>query len=224
VTVIVAARTANDGICIASDSLTSSGWEKLQLDRSKVWVSNPYVIGAAGCVRTSQVVRHFASWPKFRPDEDTDIEAFLVKSVAPAIKDATKDAGVEHVKDGVVHLNASFIVAWGDYLAEIAGNRAVCVPQYGRHAIGSGYAEALGFLGKQGPWTIDQVVEAARRATISADGCEGPIDYATTKGLAVVHGALPGWDAEPMPQQVATFRPDPGLQEKKPKPKKGAHT
>jgi len=184
-TVIVAARTKSDGVVIAADSLTSAGWEKVRADRSKLWAKDQYIFGAAGCVRTSQVVKHFAVWPKYRPDEDSDIEAFLVKFIAPAILAGVEDAGVETIKDGVWSIASQFVIAWGDNLARISGNRAVIVPYAGRCAIGSGYAEAIGYLGNEGPWTIKQVVTAAHRATISADGCDGPIEYITTKDPTV---------------------------------------
>ena len=186
-TVIVAARMKK-GVVIAADSLTSSGWEKLYADRSKLWTADQFAFGAAGCVRTSQVIRHHASWPKFRAAEDTDTEAFLVKSVVPAIRTAVTGTGVTITTNGRESIDSELVIAWDDTLACVSGNGAVVVPLAGRAAIGSGYAEALGYLGDSGPWTIEQVVEAARRATLSAHGCDGRIDYVTTIGKTVVRG------------------------------------
>lgn len=184
-TIIVAAR-AKTGVIIAADAQTTAGWLKEQLDRTKLWTSGQYAFGAAGCLRTSQVVKHWTTWPKHRPDEDPDVEAFLVKSVVPAIRTAVDGAGVKRTTNGVETIDTSLIMAWGDNLAEITGNGAVCIPATGRCAIGSGYAEALGYLGDRGPWTVQQVVTAAHRATISAHGCDGPISYISTTDLTIV--------------------------------------
>lgn len=179
-TIIVAARLAKGGVCIAADSQTSIGWQKAEHDASKLWAANPYVIGAAGDVRAAQVVRHFTTWPKYRPDEDTDTEAFLVKSMVPAIRNAVTGAGVQSTVNSVETVRTDFAIAWADKLAVIHGNYAVTIPRAGRLAIGSGYAEALGHLGNKGPWTWRQVVEAARRATLTAYGCSGDIDHIIT--------------------------------------------
>jgi len=52
---------------------------------------------------------------------------------------------------------------------------AVFVPSSNRYAIGSGQSEAFGSLGNQGPWTRDDVIGAASRATITALGVGGPL-------------------------------------------------
>jgi hypothetical protein len=54
------------------------------------------------------------------------------------------------------------------------------VPRSGCVAIGSGYAEALGSLGKKPIWTTEDVIRAARAATETNLGCGPPIYYATT--------------------------------------------
>ena len=185
-TVIVAARTQRDGIAMACDSLTTAGWLKEYNDTSKIWAADDtYLIGGAGCVRTTQVIRHFTTWPKWRPDEDTDIPAFVIKRIVPAIRTACEGAGVTRSKEGIESIRSELIIAWGDNLATVSGNGAVIIPRDHYTATGSGYAEALGALGEKGPWTKAQVIEVARRATITAVGCDGPIKYATTKDLAV---------------------------------------
>ena len=200
-TVIVAARLKKGGIGLAADSLTTAGWEKEYADRTKLWSATPYALGAAGCVRTSQVIRHWTSWPKWRPDEDIDIEAFLVRSIVPAIRSAVKDTDRARPRTGArppfgaarragrgrTRIDIELVLAWGDNLAVVSGNGAVVVPKSGRCAIGSGYAEALGHLGDQGPWSMSQIIEAARRATLTNLGCDGPISYMNTTDLQVEH-------------------------------------
>ena len=189
-TVIVAARVRGF-VCVAADTLTTAGWEKLHADRSKLWTADPYVFGAAGDVRAAQVLQHFTAWPKYRPDEDTNLEAFLVKSVVPAMFTASNDKGVVRTDSGITRLGCETVIAWDDHLAGVWGNGCVHVPDSGRIALGSGYAEALGYLGDSGPWTVDDVCEAARRACITALGCEGPIDYVMTSDTTVKRWAPP---------------------------------
>lgn len=185
-TVIAAARVKGDGVVIACDSQITWGWEKIEDQRTKIWASTPYAIGAAGCVRTAQIIQQYTDWPKYRADEDTDLEAFLVKRIAPAVRSALTDTGTISSHHGVESSDASLIIAWGKHLAYMSGNWSTGMPKSGRAAIGSGYAEALGHLGDGGTYTRAQVIEAARRATVSAVGCDGPIHYITTKGLAVL--------------------------------------
>lgn len=184
-TVIVAALTKSHGVVMACDSLTTNGWAKEYGARSKVWVDGKYVIGAAGCVRTSQVIKHYTDWPRYRPDEDEDIYDFVVKQIVPAIRRAVDGHGVLRNKEGRESVDSELLVAWGDNIAAVSGNGAVVVPRDHYAATGSGYAEALGALGEVGPWKKAQVIEAARRATVTAVGCDGPIKYATTKSLTV---------------------------------------
>ncbi len=184
-TVIVAALTAEQGIVMAADRLVSAGWEKQYHQVPKLWVADKFVFGASGDKRTAQVIKHHVTWPKYRPDEDTDLEQWLVKSLIPAVRTGVKDQGVIKNDNGVETLGAGFLWATGDHLAEVAGNGCVVVATSGRMAIGSGYAEALGRLGDQGPWTEADVVDAARRAIQSNRDCDGPISVVDTKTLTV---------------------------------------
>jgi ATP-dependent protease HslVU (ClpYQ) peptidase subunit len=181
-TIIVAARTKS-GVTLAADTQTSAGSQKLRLDRSKLWSTGFYAIGACGSLRVSQIIRHHATWPKYRPDEDTDIEAFCVKQLVPAIRTAAKDQGVKI--DDANHIGSDLLVAWGTNVVEIDGNGSVCIPSSGATAIGSGWAEAAGYLGNVGPWTTRQVIDAATRSTITNTGCSAPIHHMDTTSLTV---------------------------------------
>ncbi len=187
-TVIAAARTKS-GVVMAADSETSAGWEKIQADRTKLWTDGQYLIGAAGCVRTAQVVKHYTTWPKFRPGEHDDLERFLVREIVPAIRQAVIGHGVVRTKEGAETMPVTLLVAWGDHIAEVSGNGCALMPKSGRYAIGSGYAEALGALGDVGPWTRANVIESVRRATITAHGCDGPIVFGDTTHLTIEESA-----------------------------------
>lgn len=184
-TVIVAALTG-DGVVMACDGETTAGWEKQYRDVPKIWTADQFVLGSAGCVRTAQVVKHHVTWPKYRPAEDDgDFEAYLVKTVVPAIRAGVKDRGVVRAELGIETLHCSLLLAVNGRLAAISGNGCVVSESAGRMAIGSGSGEALGRLGDQGPWTADDVVDAVRRAIQSARGCAGPISVVSTTDLQV---------------------------------------
>lgn len=184
-TVIVAARTRTHGVVMAADAQISYGWQKTSHIRPKVWVSGQYVIGASGCLRTAQVIQHHADLPRYRDDEVDDVEEFLVKEFVPAVRKALDGKGLIEKDNGIESTGSSLLVAWGDQLAEVCANGAVIISPVERMAIGSGYAEALGALGDEGPWTRTRIVEAARRATITASGCSGSITVVDTKALTI---------------------------------------
>lgn len=184
-TVIVAARTRDGHVVMAADSQTSAGWRKIQADREKLWTTGQYLIGASGTVRAAQVIRHHTTWPKFRPDEHTDVEKFLVKELVPAIRTAVAGTGCVETREGAERIPVSLLLAWGEHIAEISGDYCALRPRSGCYAIGSGYAEALGSLGDEGPWTKADVVRAAHRATLTAHGCDGPIVVADTRTLNI---------------------------------------
>lgn len=184
-TVIVAARTKDQGVVLAADSVTMAGWQKEFGASAKLWTADGYAFGGAGTKRVIQVVRHHVTWPRWRRDEEPDWEAFLVKSCVPAIREGVKDQGVVKNDSGIETIDAGFLIATGDQLAEISGDGCVLAPTVGRAAIGSGFAEALGYLGDQGPWTEAAVVDAARRALITCGGCAGPIYVTDTVSLTV---------------------------------------
>lgn len=188
-TVVVAARTRKDGIVIAADSEITDGWQKSRHANPKIWINEDRIFAFAGHMRTAQVVQHQTEWPYIWPDGDTaSIEAqeeFLVRGIWPAIRTAVTDNGVLHTEHGFESVDAIFILAWGSTLAEFDSTGGVSIPPSGRTAIGSGYAEALGHLGNAGPWTKNQVIQAAKRARISAVGVGGPIFVTSTKSLTI---------------------------------------
>jgi ATP-dependent protease HslVU (ClpYQ) peptidase subunit len=184
-TVIAAAITPDDGVVMAADRLITTGWEKQYHSTPKLWTADTWAVGACGCLRTAQVVKHHVTWPKYRPDEDTDFEAFLVKTLVPAVRAGVDGHGVLKDDSGIKTIPTSFLVATGDHLAAIGENGAVLSESSGRMAIGSGYAEALGRLGSEGPWTEADVITAVRRAIRSARGCGGQITVTDTRTLEI---------------------------------------
>lgn len=183
----VAAAITDDGVVMAAESQLTRGFRKNFHATPKVWASEPYAFGACGCVRVMQVVRHYASWPKFRLDEDTDLERFAVKGIVPAIRTAARENGALQTDSGLEKVDVSLLAVVNVHhqIMQIHSNGAVIIEPNGRAAIGSGYAEALGWLGDKGPWTETDVIEAVRRATISDLGCSGPITVMNCRTLQI---------------------------------------
>ena len=184
-TVIAAAITRKDGVVIVGDSELTWDYTKDTDGCSKLWVSpqQQIVFGGCGSTRALQVIKHWVEWPYFR--EDHDVEEFLVKEVVPRIRDALYDHGCLLVSKRTESFDGSIIMAWQNYLAVIDDGFGVALPVSGRYAIGSGISEALGSLGNAGPWNKGDVIEAARRATLTALGVGGPLWVTTSKSLQV---------------------------------------
>ena len=169
-TVIAAALTMNNGVVIVGDSELSNSFTRDSDGYSKIWEHEEegYIFGGAGRLRELQIIKHHVEWPYYR-----DIyppEEFVVKEVVPRMRDALIDNGIK-----MDDYESSFIMAWDDILVVIDEDFGVTVPLSARYAIGSGQSEALGFLGNEGGWTKEDVIEAARRATVTAVGVGGPL-------------------------------------------------
>jgi len=186
-TVLAAAITEKDGIVIAADSELSYGaWSKEDGFPSKLWVDKEhgYIFGGCGTLREIQVLQYHVEWPKFRPDEH-ELMKFAVTEIIPNVRTGVEDHGILSKSKGVETLESAFIMAWDKNLIGIYEDFSVVEGINGRIAMGSGYAEAYGALGEKGPWTKDNVIEAARRATLTAQGVGGDIYWVSTKDLVV---------------------------------------
>lgn len=188
-TVIVSAITKKHGVVLAADSQFTNGYLKLDGDgkQSKLWIDqeNGYIFGSCGSVRHIQVVQHHVEWPKFRPNEH-ELVRFGVTEIVPALRTGIEGHGILKEKNGVENIDAWTIIGLDDeHLLEVESDFCIMSPINGRIADGSGYAEAYGFLGENGPWTKDDVIEAARRATLTATGVGGDIYWVSTKDLKI---------------------------------------
>lgn len=178
-TIIVAAYTAH-GVVMAADSQTSAGWQKLQQEVPKLWMDGDLAFGATGTTRGAQVLKYHTDWPSWNPDHDPirtgdQWESWLVRRVVPAMHEACGNHGALKDSEGVKTMDAAILLCTSDNIAEICTDGAVVIEHCGRMAIGSGFAEALGRLGNEGPWTEEEIIDAARRSTLTNRGCGGPI-------------------------------------------------
>jgi len=183
-TVIAAAITKKDGIVMVSDSEITSGWTKDNDGYNKLWVDDRgnFLIGGCGTVRGIQIFKYWVELPLYNGDNP---EKFGVEQIAPLLRNALSEHGALTVNKKEEFFEGEFLMAWGDTLIVISSDFSICVPTSGRYATGSGQSEALGHLGNTGPWTKADVIEAARKATITAVGVGGPLWVGTTKSMAI---------------------------------------
>jgi hypothetical protein len=171
---------------MAADRCVTTGWTEHTHEQPKLWASSDWITGGSGNMRAIQVLKHWLIYPRYRPDEDQDWEAFAVKTLVPAVRTAFSGTGVvetKNVTSETVPFTALFAVK--DRIVELSPDFCAFSDLTGRSAIGSGYRQALGFLGDSGPWTEKDVVEAVRRSAQTAVGVGLPIDVVDTKTLVV---------------------------------------
>jgi hypothetical protein len=177
-TVVAAAITKKHGVVLVSDSSLESQTKDTD-GYSKVWVDNNslgMIFGGAGGLREIQIIKHHVNWPYYPPG--MDVEEFVVKDIVPRMRETLNEHGAK-----MESYETSFIIAWKDVLVTIDESFSVLIPASQRYAIGSGQSEAFGSLGNQGPWTRDDVIGAASRATITALGVGGPLWAVDTRSM-----------------------------------------
>lgn len=182
-TIIVAAYTP-DGVVMAADTQVTSGWHQKQYtDTPKIWVDGDLAFGATGTMRGLQIMKYHVDWPIWHPGQNW--ESWLVRKVVPAMQTACEKHGALENKEGVTSMSVSILICTEDNIAEIVNDGAALVENTGRMAIGSGYAEALGRLGIEGPWSEEEVIDAARSSTHINTGCGGAISVLRVRDKVV---------------------------------------
>lgn len=185
-TVVASALTKGDGVVLVADSQISSDYSKSNDGFCKLWVSESqgFIFGGAGGVRSMQVLKHWTNWPYYGP-QFHDVEEFVIKEVVPQMRMALSEHGALVVNKKTESFDGSLIMAWNETLVVIDEDFSVSVPTSNRAAIGSGMSEALGSLGDRGIWIKSEVVEAARRSTITGVGVGEPLWVTSTRSLKI---------------------------------------
>lgn len=156
------------GVIVGCDDEYFDGQTRGRLVMSKVWRSEPYVIGAVGSVRTIQVLRYLTEWPE-PPVDVEDFTQTLVLYVVPEIVEAARLHDV-YLEGKEEKIDANIVIAWGNDLALINADLAVIVNVDGRVAAGSGGVVALGRLPYDSFLTRVDVEEALWAAHKLSDG------------------------------------------------------
>lgn len=131
--------TDGENVVIGGDSAGSSpeGNELYNLRNEKVFSQGEYLIGYCASYRGGQIARWQVEWPA-PPPPGTDLEAFLVREVVPALRSAFTQGGLDKPAQFLIGLRGRLFSIGGDWsAAELAENWI---------AIGSGRHIAYGAL------------------------------------------------------------------------------
>lgn len=171
-TTIVGVQTA-DGCIIASDSrVTSNGKVYTHPEMVKAVERGSYLIGGAGDYRALQVVLHGWAPPLVTAKAKTNLYEFMINKVAPSLKVALTEAGIEFSKnpeDSENKFELNLLIAINGSIFEIDSDFAVAMNDMGLYAIGSGGDYALGALHAGA-----SALEAIRIAAINNNDTSAP--------------------------------------------------
>ena len=150
-TIIVAVRDS-DTLTLASDTRVSSDDTVLSLHRDgplKIGTNGDYLIGAAGRLRTGQVLMNSSI---VQPHPNLSIEEltrFMIREFSPSVQSELHAAGVEQVSDSERLLTESEVIVCAAGIPFAVGEdysimRGETIGDYEVTVVGSGYRLALG--------------------------------------------------------------------------------
>jgi len=141
-TTIVAVTTAK-GVKFAWDSQTT--WQyRAMLGAVKVFQNGPVTFGVAGLGRALDVLKYMGVPDRKEYEPDFDNEAWIVRSLVPAIIKEFK--GVDVGESDSFSTEAHAIISVGGDTGYLSGNLSFVRDESGTYAVGSGSQYALGAL------------------------------------------------------------------------------
>lgn len=159
-----------DSCVIASDSrVAASGKVYTHPDMVKAVERGSYIIGGAGDYRALQVVLHGWIPPVVTAKAKTNLYEFVINKVAPSLKTALTDAGIEFNKSAEDKFELEVILGVNGSLFEIDSDFAVAMNDNNFYGVGSGGDFALGALHAGA-----SVLDAMRIAAINNNGTSAP--------------------------------------------------
>ncbi len=189
---IVVAVEHKDGVLVACDSQVTDSGTSFLMHRSqkKIGTVGPYIIGAAGRLRTGQVLLNSDGLPT-PPQRASDeaLNKFMITKFAAAAQNTLKDAGVEQVVDHerllteselIVCVQGRAYMVGEDYAIMRAGDSTSIAS--GIAITGSGYPFALGAYHAMSKATrkmsAKDIATTMVEAAIKWDqGCGGEIEF-----------------------------------------------
>jgi ATP-dependent protease HslVU (ClpYQ) peptidase subunit len=187
---IIVAVEHQDGVVVACDSqVTDSGASfQLHTTQNKIGVNGPYIIGAAGRLRTGQVLLHADDLPV--PDgilSEVELNRFMINKFSVAAQEAMKVAGCETTMDSerllteselVVCIQGRAFMMGEDYSVMRASNGLGRVNGIG--IAGSGWKFAMGayhgLMQERPSITAEELAHALVESAIYWDeGCGGTV-------------------------------------------------
>lgn len=145
-TCIVGIESTN-GVVIGGDSAgTSPNFSFIQISDEKVWTDGAWIFGVCGNFRLAQLLRHALTLPQI-PENDDDIDKFLVVEFIDAVRSTILDSGVVQSKNAIETIDDSdFLVGVRGRLYLVQEDFAIIRSALGYYATGCGMDLALGSL------------------------------------------------------------------------------
>jgi len=139
----IVAATDGRSLLFGADSAGPSGDEILVVETPKVFARGLYLIGYAGSFRLGQILRYTADLPD--PPEASDLEAFLVRELVPAVRKAVVDEGMANPGPRILGEQVSFLLGCRGQIWTVTADLSV-IRETPFAAAGSGRLRAYGAL------------------------------------------------------------------------------
>lgn len=129
-------------VWMGCDSMASSAYLKLALKEPKIFRNGDMLFGVCGTVRIRDVIEF--TTPPERGESMTSDREYLVRSYAPTLRNAMKDAGILETVDGIDEWGGAMLIGYRGKLYSMEGDFALMEQK--EWATGSGCEYALGSL------------------------------------------------------------------------------
>lgn len=165
---VIASIIENGDIWMASDQ-QSSGHTKMIHESLKVFRNGDFLIGVAGMVRISNLLRHSFEPPKRHPD--TDLTKFMVTDFVNAMRQCLHQGGQLETDKGVESAWQQIVVGYQGSIFIVGAGFEVVTSNVPWMATGTGSEVALGSLWATSTlgWTPEQRLDNAVQAAIAMD-------------------------------------------------------
>lgn len=131
-------------VFIGADSCGSDGWTSDNVEESKVFKNNDFIIGYTGSFRLGQILEHGFKIPE--KDIDQSYESYLVKNFLPAMIKTFKKHSFLRKEEEVAYFVGPFLLGYCGRLFEIQGDLSYLESSKGYASIGSGRMIAKGAI------------------------------------------------------------------------------
>jgi len=139
----IVATVENGKVYMGGDSLVSSGGYSRIKREKKVYRVDEFLIGSAGSIRGSNLLRFSLNIPK---NTGKDNFKYMVTVVVPIIRDLFKDEGYSKVDNNVEGINAQLLIGYRGVVYNLYGDFQVDIYAEDFTAVGSGKTYAVGAM------------------------------------------------------------------------------
>lgn len=146
----------------------------------KIFTNGPLLIGSCGSIRMSNLLRYTLDVP---PCDTWDIDAWMTRNLAPALRTAFSEGGYETTESGAVS-GGVFLAAMAGRVYDIHSDYSWTRSEDGQYAIGSGEDYAYGALhaARRVENPAERVAMALAAAIYHCSTVAAPVDIFTQEG------------------------------------------